>query len=104
LTTRLEKIVLSEKMIEQDLSQVEESATKSIYKLGVGFERCEDKGEKSAHKLIPSSTYHQEEKKIKSTKTHYTYNPKPSFNPKREVRKKPPRRERKPLLACFMTV
>jgi hypothetical protein len=27
--------------------RVEESATKSIYKLGVGFERCEKKGEKS---------------------------------------------------------
>jgi hypothetical protein len=28
------------------LSRVEESATKSIYKLGVSFERCENKGEK----------------------------------------------------------
>jgi hypothetical protein len=35
-------------MIEEDLSRVEESITKSTYKLGVGFERCEDKGEKSA--------------------------------------------------------
>jgi predicted nuclease with TOPRIM domain len=48
LTARLEKTVLSEKMVEDDLSRVEESATKSTYKLGVGFERCEDKGEKSA--------------------------------------------------------
>jgi hypothetical protein len=48
LTARLEKIVLSEKMIEEDLSRVEESATKSTYRLGVGFERCENKGEKSA--------------------------------------------------------
>jgi hypothetical protein len=31
-------------MIEEDLSWVEESATKSTYRLGVGFERCEDKG------------------------------------------------------------
>jgi hypothetical protein len=30
--------VVSEKMIENDLSRVEESATKSTYKLGVGFE------------------------------------------------------------------
>jgi hypothetical protein len=30
-------------MIEDDLSRVEESATKSTYKLGVGFERCEKK-------------------------------------------------------------
>jgi hypothetical protein len=83
----LEKTVLSEKMIENDLSRVEESATKSIYKLGVGFERCEDKGEKSDPKFIPSSTYHQEAKTIKSTKAHYTSNSKHSFNPKREVKK-----------------
>jgi hypothetical protein len=52
LTARLEKIKLSEKMIEDNLSHVkesatnhvEESATKSTYKLGVGFERCENKG------------------------------------------------------------
>jgi hypothetical protein len=43
LTARLEKTVLSEKMIEQDLSQVEESATKSTYILGVGIEGCEKK-------------------------------------------------------------
>jgi hypothetical protein len=74
-------------MIEDDLSRVEESATKSIYKLGVGFERCEDKDEKSAPKFIPSSTYHQEEKIIKSTKAHYPSNPKPFFNTKREAMK-----------------
>jgi hypothetical protein len=32
---------LSKKIIEEDLNRVEESATKSTYKLGVGFERCE---------------------------------------------------------------
>jgi predicted nuclease with TOPRIM domain len=48
LTSHLERTVVSEKMIEDDLSRVEESATKSTYKLGVGFERCEDKGVKSA--------------------------------------------------------
>jgi regulator of replication initiation timing len=84
LTARLQKTALSEKMIKGDLSRVEESATKSTYKLGVGFERYEDKGEKSAPKFIPSSTYHQEEKTIKSTKAHYPSNPKPSFNPKRQ--------------------
>jgi hypothetical protein len=57
-------------MIDDDLIRVEESATKSTNKLGVGFERCDDKGEKSAPKFIPSSTYHQEEKIIKSTKAH----------------------------------
>jgi hypothetical protein len=56
---RLEKTILNEKMIKEDLSRVEESATKSAYKLGVGFERCEDKGEKTAVKFIPNSTYHR---------------------------------------------
>jgi hypothetical protein len=42
LTSRLERTVVSEKMIEDDLNRVEEGATKSTYKLGVGFERCED--------------------------------------------------------------
>jgi hypothetical protein len=83
LITRLEKTVLSEKMIEEDLSWVEESATNSTYRLGVGFERCENKGEKCAPKFIPSSTYHKEEAAIKSTKAHYPSNPKSSFNPKR---------------------
>jgi hypothetical protein len=83
LTARLEKTVLSQKMIEEDLSRVEESATKSTYRLGVRFERCEDNGEKSAPKFIPSSTYHKEEATIKPTKAHYPSNPKPSFNPKR---------------------
>jgi hypothetical protein len=70
LTSRLERTVVSEKIIEEDLNRVEESATKSTYKLGVGFERCEDKGEKSAPKFVPSSNYHKEEEILKSTKTH----------------------------------
>jgi hypothetical protein len=37
LTSHLERIVVSEKLIEDDLSRVEESANKSTYKLGVGF-------------------------------------------------------------------
>jgi hypothetical protein len=78
LTSHLERMVVSEKMIEDDLSHIEESATKSTYKLGVGYERCEDKGAKSAPKFIPSSNYHQVEKTIKSTKTHYPYRPKSS--------------------------
>jgi hypothetical protein len=87
LTTRLEKTALSERMIEKNLSWVEESATKSTYRLGVGFERCEKKGEKSVHKFVPSFNYHKEEKTLKPTKTHYPSNSKSSFNPKREVRK-----------------
>jgi hypothetical protein len=42
LTSHLEMMVVSEKMIENDLSHIEESATKSKYKIGVDFERCED--------------------------------------------------------------
>jgi hypothetical protein len=87
LTSCLESAVVSEKIMEDDLSRVEESATKSTYKLGISFERCDDKGMKSAPKFIPSSNYHKEEETIKSTKTHYPSSPKPSFNPKREVRK-----------------
>jgi predicted nuclease with TOPRIM domain len=87
LTARLKKTVLSEKMIEEDLSQVEESATKSTYRLGVGFERCEKKSEKNAPMFVPSSNYHKEEEEFKPTKAHYPSNPNPSFNPKREVRK-----------------
>jgi hypothetical protein len=104
LTARLEKTALSEKMIEEDLSRVEESATKSTYKLGVGFERCEKKGERSAPKFVPSSSYHKEEESLKPTKAHYPSNPKPSFNPKREARKETPSWERKLLFACFVAV
>jgi hypothetical protein len=39
LSSHLERTIVSEKIIEEDLSRVEESAAKSTYKLGVGFER-----------------------------------------------------------------
>jgi hypothetical protein len=87
LTAHLDKTVLSEKMIEEDLSRVEESAIKSTYKLGVGFERCE----KSAPMFVPSSSYLKEEEALKPTKVYYPSNPKSSFNPKREVRKETPK-------------
>jgi hypothetical protein len=87
LIAHLKKPILSEKMIEKDLSRVEKSATKSTYKLCVGFERRENKGEKSAPKFIPSSTYHKEEAIIKPVKAHYPSNPKSSFNPNREAKK-----------------
>jgi hypothetical protein len=85
-------------MIEKDLSRVEKSVIKSTYKLGVGFERCEDKGEKSDSKFILSSTYHKEEEALKPIKAHYPSNPKSSFNPKREARKKTP----KPRVEAFV--
>jgi hypothetical protein len=55
LTSHLERTMVSEKLIEDDLSWVEESVAKSTYKLGAVFERCEDKGGKSAPKFITSS-------------------------------------------------
>jgi hypothetical protein len=75
LTAHLEKTILSEKMMKEDLSWVEESATKSTYRLDIGFERCEKKGEKSAPKFIPTSSYHKEEEALKPTKAHYPSNP-----------------------------
>jgi hypothetical protein len=101
LTARLEKTVLSEKMVEEDLSQVEESATKSTYRLSVGFERCEKKGEKSAPKFIPSSSYHKEEEALKPTNAHYSSNLKPSFNPKREAWKETPKSREEAFVCMF---
>jgi hypothetical protein len=72
--------------------------------LGIDFERCEDKGEKSVHKFIPSSNYHKEEEALKPTKTHYPSNPKPSFNPKREVKRESPKLRQEVLFACFVAV
>jgi hypothetical protein len=101
LTARLEKTALSEKMIKENLSRVEESATKSTYRLDVGFERCEKKGEKSAPKFVPSSSYHKEEEALKPTKAHYPSNSKPSFNPKREARKETPKPREETFVCMF---
>jgi hypothetical protein len=65
LTSWLERTKLSEKMIEEDLSRVDECVTRSIHKLGLGYERCEDKGEIST-KFVPSSTYNDEEETLKA--------------------------------------
>jgi hypothetical protein len=104
LTACLEKTILSEKIIEEDLSRVEESATKSTYNLGVEFGRCEKKNEKSAPKFVPISNYHKEEEGLKPTKTHYPSNPKPSFNPKREVRKDSPKPREEASVCMFVAV
>jgi hypothetical protein len=87
LTSCLQRTVLREKIIEDDLNRVGQSVTKSTYKLGVGFERCEKKSMRSVPKFVPSSNYHKVEEALKPTKTHYPSNPKPSFNPKKEVGK-----------------
>jgi hypothetical protein len=99
LTARLEKTALS--VVDEDLSRVEESATKSTYRLGVGFERCEKKSEKSAPKFVPSSSYHKEEEALKPAKAHYPSNPKPSFNPKREARKETPKLREEAFVCIF---
>jgi hypothetical protein len=91
-------------MIEDDLNRVEKSAIKYTYKLGVGFERCEDKCMKSAPKFVPSSNYHKEEETIKSTKTHYSSSPKSSFNPKREVRKESLKPRAKAFVCMFCSL
>jgi hypothetical protein len=91
-------------MIEEDLSRIEESATKSTYRLGVGFERCEKKGEKSAPKFVPSSSYHKEEEALKPTKAHYPSNPKPSFNPKRDVKRETPKPRDDAFICMFLTM
>jgi hypothetical protein len=101
LTSHLERTVVSEKMFENDLSRVEESTTKSTYKLGVGFKRCADKGVMSVPKFIPSSNYDKEEETIKSTKTHYPSSPKASFNPKRAVRKETPKPREDAFICMF---
>jgi hypothetical protein len=101
LIAHLEKTKLSEKMIEDDLSWVEEGATKSTNRLCVGFKRCKDKSEKSAPKFISSSTYNKEEATIKPTKAHYPSNTKSSFNPKREARKETPK-SREEAFVCIL--
>jgi hypothetical protein len=101
LTARLEKTILSEKIIEEDLSPVEESATKSTYRLGIEFERCEKKDEKSAPKFVPSSSYHKEEEALKPNKTHYPSNPEPSFNPKRGVKRESPKPREEAFVCMF---
>jgi hypothetical protein len=101
LTACLEKTILSEKMIEDDLSRVKESAIKCTYKLGIGIERCEDNGEKSTLKFIPSSNNHKEEETLKPTKTHNPSNLNPSFNPEREVRKETPKPREEAFICMF---
>jgi hypothetical protein len=92
LTAHLEKTKLSEKIIEDDLSRIEECEIKSTYKLGVGFERCEDKGEKSAPQFIPSSNYHKVEEALKPTKTHYHSIQSHPSTPREKWRENPPSR------------
>jgi hypothetical protein len=70
----------------------------------LGWRGVRKNGEKNAPKFVHSSTYHKEEATIKPTNAHYPSNLKPSFNPKREVRKETSKQERKLLFACFVVV
>jgi hypothetical protein len=75
--------------------------TKSTYRLGIEFGRCEKKGEKSDPKFIPSSSYHKEEEALKPTKAHYPSNPKSSFNPKRSVKRESPKPREEAFVCIF---
>jgi hypothetical protein len=101
LTAHLKKTILSEKIIEENLSRVEECASKSTYKLEIVFERCEKNGEKSVPKFVPSSHYHKEEEVLKPTKTYYPSNLKSSFNPKKCVRKESPKSRDESFVCIF---
>jgi hypothetical protein len=59
-------------MIEDDFSQVEESGTKSTYKLGAGFERCEDKVESVLLSLFldPTTTKRKQQSNPPKLTTH----------------------------------
>jgi hypothetical protein len=104
LTAHLEKTVLSEKMIEEDLSRIEESAIKSTYRLGVGFERSEKKGEKSALCLFLAPATINKRKHWNQPKpiTHPIQSH-PSTQREKQGRK-PLSRQRKLLCACFVAV
>jgi hypothetical protein len=90
LTSRLERTKLSEKFIQENLSRVDDCVTLSIHKLGLGYKRCEPKGEIST-KFVPSFTYKDEEETLKAKQILYPPNPKPSFNPKRGVKRESPK-------------
>jgi hypothetical protein len=100
LTLRLERTKLSEKMIDEDLSQIDECVTRSIHKIGLGYERCEDKDEIST-KFVPSSTYSDEEETLKAKQIPYPPNPKPSFNPKRGVKREFPKPREEAFVCMF---
>jgi hypothetical protein len=104
LAARLEKTVLSEKMIEEDLSRVEGSATKSIYKLGVGFKRYGKRVRRVLLNLFLAPTTRKKRK--------LSNQPKPTTHPiqshhsiqRKNWGRKPPNRGKKFLFACFVVV
>jgi hypothetical protein len=102
LTTRLEKSILSEKMIEEDLSRVQESATKSTYRLGVGFERCEKKGERVLLSLFLAPATIKKRKHLNQPKPiTYPIQSYPSTNPKRGVKGESPKPREEAFVCMF---
>ncbi|GJM99464.1 hypothetical protein PR202_ga16562 [Eleusine coracana subsp. coracana] len=81
LISHLKRTLVSEEKIESDFSRVKESACRSTYNLGLGYESC-DKQSANVGKFVSSSSYKDEEQSIKPTHTYYPPNPNPSFNPK----------------------
>jgi regulator of replication initiation timing len=101
LTARLEKTALSEKIIEEDLSRVEESVTKSTYRLGVGFVRCE----KNAPKFLLLAPAIIKKRKHSNQPNPITHPIQSHPSTQREKQgKKPLSRQRKLLFECFVTV
>jgi hypothetical protein len=58
-------------------------------------------GEKGAPKFIPSCSYHKKEEALKPTKIYYPSNPKPSFNPKRCVKREFPKLREEAFIYMF---
>jgi hypothetical protein len=104
LTARLEKTALSEKMIEEDLSRVEESATKSTYRLGVSLRgvRIRVKRVLPSLFLAPPTTKRKQQSNPPKLTTHPTQNH-PSTQREKQG-KKPPSREMKLSFAYFVAV
>jgi hypothetical protein len=103
LTARVEKTTLSEKMIEEDLNRIEESATKSTYRLGAGFERCEKKVRRVLLNLFLALATIKKWKHSNQPKsiTHPIQSHPSTQRGKRG--RKPLNPERKLLCACFVT-
>jgi hypothetical protein len=104
LTARLEKTALSEKIIEEDLSRVEESATKSIYRLGVGLRDVRRKMKRMILSLflVPATIKKRKHSNQSKPITHPIQSHPSTQREKQE--KKPLSQERKLLFACFVAM
>jgi hypothetical protein len=104
LTARLEKTVLSEKMIEEDLSRVEESAIKFTYRLGVGLRDVRRRVRRVLSSLfLPPPNTKRKQQSIQPKPITHPIQSHPSTQREKKG-KKPLSRERKLLCAYFVTV